>query len=222
MAREPTTWIKLNRNILEWRWFKDGNTLQVFLYLLLSANTKENEYRTITIRRGEVVRTQERIAEDTGLTRQQVRTVLCKLEATKEITKETRSGTVVISIVNYNKYQDSNQEVNQPITNDQPRYKNNKKDKNIEIPSKEGTKKNALRFTPPTVDEVAAYCHERNNAVDPDGFVSFYESKGWMIGKNKMKDWKAAVRTWERKENTKPAKKKDIFSEDFWNDITGD
>lgn len=219
MAREPTTWIKLNRNILEWRWFKDGNTLQIFLYLLLSANTKDNEYRTITIHRGEVVRTQERIAEDTGLTRQQVRTVLCKLEATKEITKETRSGTVVISISNYNKYQDSNQDFNQAITNDQPRYKNNKKDKNIEIPSKEGTKKNALRFTPPTVEEVSAYCLERKNAVDPDSFVSFYESKGWMIGKNKMKDWKAAVRTWERKENKTQPKKKDIFSEDFWNDI---
>ena len=109
MAREPTTWLKLNRNILDWRWFKDGNTLQVFLYLLLSANTKDNEYRTITICRGEVVRSQERIAEDTGLTRQQVRTVLCKLEATKEITKETRSGIVVISISNYNKYQDGNQ-----------------------------------------------------------------------------------------------------------------
>ena len=219
MAREPTTWIKLNRNILEWRWFKDGNTLQIFLYLLLSANTKDNEYRTITIHRGEVVRTQERIAEDTGLTRQQVRTVLCKLEATKEITKETRAGTVVISISNYNKYQDSNQDFNQAITNDQPRYKNNKKDKNIEIPSKEGTKKNALRFTPPTVEEVSAYCLERKNAVDPDSFVSFYESKGWMIGKNKMKDWKAAVRTWERKENKTQPKKKDIFSEDFWNDI---
>lgn len=127
--RDPATWIKLNRNILEWRWFKDRSALQVFLYLLLSANTKDNEYKTITIHRGEVVRTQERIAEDTGLSRQQVRTVLCKLEATKEITKESRSGIVVISIVNYNKYQDSNQEVNQPITNDQPRYKNNKKEK---------------------------------------------------------------------------------------------
>lgn len=53
-------------------------------------------------------------------------------------------------------------------------------------------------FVPPTVDEVKAYCDERNNKVDPDRFVDFYSSKGWMIGKNKMKDWKAAVRTWEK------------------------
>lgn len=54
------------------------------------------------------------------------------------------------------------------------------------------------RFTPPSVDEVKAYCLERKNSVDPQAFVDFYEAKGWMIGKNKMRDWKAAVRTWEK------------------------
>lgn len=54
------------------------------------------------------------------------------------------------------------------------------------------------RFTPPTVEEVRAYCEERHNGIDPERFVNFYSSKGWMVGKNKMKDWKAAVRTWEK------------------------
>ena len=54
------------------------------------------------------------------------------------------------------------------------------------------------RFTPPTVDEVRAYCQERKNSVDPETFVDFYTSKGWKVGNNPMKDWKAAVRTWER------------------------
>lgn len=56
-------------------------------------------------------------------------------------------------------------------------------------------------FKPPTVQDVKAYCIERGNEVDPERFIDFYESKGWMVGKNKMKDWKAAVRNWERKEN---------------------
>ena len=56
------------------------------------------------------------------------------------------------------------------------------------------------RFKPPTVDEVRAYCQERGNFVDPESFINFYESKGWMVGSNKMKDWKAAVRTWESKD----------------------
>lgn len=53
-------------------------------------------------------------------------------------------------------------------------------------------------FVPPTVEEVALYTQEHAPSVDPESFVNFYESKGWMIGKNKMKSWKAAVRTWMR------------------------
>ena len=55
------------------------------------------------------------------------------------------------------------------------------------------------RFLPPSAEEVGAYCVERKNNIDPQEFVDYYEAKGWMIGKNKMKDWKAAVRTWENK-----------------------
>lgn len=64
----------------------------------------------------------------------------------------------------------------------------------------EPEKKKAPRkvFKPPTVEEVAAYCTERKNTVDPEAFVNFYESKGWLVGKNKMKSWNAAVRTWEK------------------------
>lgn len=54
------------------------------------------------------------------------------------------------------------------------------------------------RFTPPTLTDVKQYCEERNNHVDAERFIDFYESKGWMVGKSKMKDWKAAVRTWEK------------------------
>lgn len=62
------------------------------------------------------------------------------------------------------------------------------------------------RFVPPTLEEVQEYCFERGNNVDAETFVDFYSSKGWMVGKNKMKDWKAAVRTWERKEQKPPNK----------------
>lgn len=68
------------------------------------------------------------------------------------------------------------------------------------VKEKVKVKDNNKIFKPPTVDDVRAYCTERSNNVDPQYFVDFYESKGWMIGKNKMKDWKAAVRTWERSE----------------------
>lgn len=55
------------------------------------------------------------------------------------------------------------------------------------------------RFVPPTVEVVQAYCLERKNGIDAQSFVDFYSSKNWMVGKNKMSDWKAAMRTWERR-----------------------
>ena len=58
----------------------------------------------------------------------------------------------------------------------------------------------ATRFTPPTVEEVTAYCRERQNSVDAQRFVDFYTSKGWKVGKENMRDWKAAVRTWEHRD----------------------
>ena len=80
------------------------------------------------------------------------------------------------------------------------------KEKEIELDIKEKNikEKTQSHFIPPTVDEVATYCFERNNGIDAEKFVSFYEAKGWYIGKNKMKDWKAAVRTWEGKQKETP------------------
>lgn len=62
-----------------------------------------------------------------------------------------------------------------------------------------GTREKGTKFTPPTVEQVKDYCNKRGNAVDPEAFTAFYASKGWKVGKSPMKDWKAAVRTWERR-----------------------
>lgn len=79
---------------------------------------------------------------------------------------------------------------------------NNIIDNNIymsSLPPKSGKeKKNNQKFFKPSFLEVEEYCRERGNNVDPERFIDFYESKGWMIGKNKMKDWKAAIRLWEK------------------------
>lgn len=85
--------------------------------------------------------------------------------------------------------------------------------RDIDKEEKKSKKKSAKRFTPPTIEEVKAYCEERGNNVNPERFVDFYASKGWKVGNASMKDWKASVRTWEQrdgkasKQNTKPAEK---------------
>lgn len=69
-----------------------------------------------------------------------------------------------------------------------------------DVPKPEEQKKRTY-FKPPTVEEVAAYVKEKGYSVDAEQFVAFYESKGWMIGKNKMQKWRAAVATWQRKQS---------------------
>lgn len=69
--------------------------------------------------------------------------------------------------------------------------------KNLKELEEEKNKDKVKRFIPPTIQEITDYCIERKNNVDPDKFFNHYSSNGWMVGKNKMKEWKAAVRTWE-------------------------
>ena len=92
----------------------------------------------------------------------------------------------------------------------------------IEIDKEKDNNRRSRVFTPPTREEVKAYCQERNKGVDPDKWYDFYESKGWMVGKNKMKDWKASVRTWEEKNKPTEQKKdyrkelEEYFKENGW------
>lgn len=95
-------------------------------------------------------------------------------------------------------------------------------EKEIEIDKEKDNNRRSRVFTPPTREEVKAYCQERNKGVNPDKWYDFYESKGWMVGKNKMKDWKASVRTWEEKNKPTEQKKdyrkelEEYFKENGW------
>ena len=97
----------------------------------------------------------------------------------------------------------------------------NKKKNNIKVKNNMLDNNARTRFTPPTLDEVIAYCKERGNSVDAERFVSFYESNGWKVGKNPMKDWRAAVRTWER-DNRPQAKTQTKSFADIWREMSDD
>ena len=84
-----------------------------------------------------------------------------------------------------------------PLYKEKEIDKENKKENTILFSPIVNTETARAIFLPPTISEVKEYCEKRKNGINPEQFVNFYQSKGWMIGKNKMKDWKAAVRTWE-------------------------
>ena len=95
---------------------------------------------------------------------------------------------------------------------DKNRLDKNRLDKSENIGDK------TKRFVTPTLEEVQAYCSERKNSVDPQHFIDYYSSNGWKVGKNPMKDWKAAVRTWEKNGYNKPQneEKKTSYDLDEW------
>ena len=96
------------------------------------------------------------------------------------------------------------------------RNTNIKKDQNIEIPKSTSTNpRTREKFTPPTLEDVRAYCQERKNNVDPERWLDHYTSNGWKVGRNPMKDWKAAVRTWERSEITEKDYQREIECSDL-------
>lgn len=90
-----------------------------------------------------------------------------------------------------------NENENTPVEAEVEILDNGGKEKGVQ-----GEKPRGSKFSPPSVDEVSTYCMERGNRVDAESFCDFYASKGWLVGKTPMKDWKAAVRTWEKRGTT--------------------
>lgn len=93
----------------------------------------------------------------------------------------------------------------QPLTQKEEKKKSpltplEEKNKNIPLDNNKLLSCPQRKFHKPTVEEINTYCRERNNRISAEEFFNFYESKGWLIGKSPMKDWKAAVRTWESKD----------------------
>ena len=95
------------------------------------------------------------------------------------------------------------------------KYKQNK----TKLKEKEKNNKKEKNFKKPTIKEIEDYCKERNNNIDPNHFYDFYESKNWYVGKNKMKDWKACVRTWERNSFSNKGKEKSFVTVNDYSDL---
>jgi len=148
-------WIKIHYNLLNWEWYDDINTKTLFLHLLLMANWKDKKWHGILIKRGSFVTSLGKLANQTGLSVQNVRTSLNKLKSTHEITSKTTNKYTYITINNFNDYQETTNKLtnNQQTTNKQlTTTEEGKKDKNIKESIKENKKSNKLRF--PKEDEL--------------------------------------------------------------------
>ena len=204
-------------------WQCGPDVLRLSMYLLLQArfNPVPKKYPGFVVSRGDVLTSLSTISEDCSWfenrmirkwSRGKVSRLLAVLSKIGFCRTISDTYGTHLNICKYELYQDltkyksdsdgttpnsDGHETERPRTsmdhnskNVQEGCKNVKKEKNIAQTS-------AKRFTPPSQEDVKNYCLERNNGVDPNKWFNFYEAKGWMVGRNKMKDWKAAVRTWE-------------------------
>jgi hypothetical protein len=124
-------YIKLYRKMLEWGWYDDTNTKVVFLHLLLTANYKDTEWHGIPLKRGDVVTSIHQLATDLKLSDQNVRTALSHLKLTGEITSKPHTKFSIISIKNYNQYQEDNTQANEQLTNNQRTTNNSVRSKEV-------------------------------------------------------------------------------------------
>lgn len=221
---EDITYIKLYRKVMENAIFLElpYDRWHAFEFLLLKAR----RFPTVTILKGkpinlevgQLIYGEEKLAVKWGWSRGKVKRYLDMLENLGMIKKNGTPYGTLITIENYAKYQgdysqddtsldtsDSTSLDTSDDTTDGTHKKNVKKDKNVKnVKNDIYISRNERHIIPPTLEMVARYCTERNNGVDPQKFIDWYEARGWLVGKTKMKDWQAAVRTWEK--NDKPRK----------------
>lgn len=111
------SWIKIFRELLQWEWFQKAEMVQLFIYLLLKANCVDKQWQGITIKRGQLATSNATIRQDLRLSEQQIRTCIKRLISTGEITYKSTNRYVVITICNYDKYQEVGNTTNEPTNN---------------------------------------------------------------------------------------------------------
>lgn len=225
-------WISLHRKIRQNPVFYDLQLLRLWLICLMEASHKDHKTivgkQAVDLKKGQFVtgRFQLGAKYNDGLKpKDRVKEItiwrwLKSLEMSGFLIIKSNTKFSLCTVVKWADYQGNDQvndqqndQVNDQV-NDQPMITNNKGNKGLNNGSNnKGIDKDTVdanaspkRFIKPTIQQVIEYCQERNNAVDADKWCDHYESNGWKVGKNSMRDWKAAVRTWEKNSSTSISK----------------
>lgn len=202
-------YVKIHRKMLENPVVnKDCEHLAVWMYLLLNATHKSIDMmfcgKKVTLRAGQLITGRKKISAEMGISESKVYRILKLFKSEQQIEQQTCPQNSLITIVNWGSYQNYEQQNEQQVNNDrttsEQQVNTNKNDKNVKNDKNDKKREVLTHFITPSLDEVKAYCQERNNNINADHFINFYSAKGWMVGKNKMKDWKAAIRTWESRD----------------------
>lgn len=209
-------WISIHRKIQEcflWVDKEPFDRRSAWIDLLLSANHEDKKVmfdgKPIIVNRGDKLTSILALADRWHWSRHKVSNFLNVLESEQMIIQKRDNKKTLITIVNYEVYQTiaevkGQQKDNRRTSKGHQKDTNNNDNndnKDIIIES-ERNETNVVKASviPPPIEWIEEYCKERNNGIDPQKFFDFYESKGWKVGKEKMKNWQACVRTWENRD----------------------
>lgn len=206
---EKSTYVKLDRNLRFWRWFKNPKTVVVWVWLIMSANIDDHDFERETIHRGEVATSRKSISAATGLTEREVRTALEHLKLTGEVSVRIRPKYQVITILRYSDYQDvpsgktsgsGPADVRQK-SGKRPQSKNGKNGKNGKNEKDSSGATTTTIRVPPLREDVDTYCRENGISTDIDAFMNFNAARGWKRGKMKVSDWHPLLMQWANKDS---------------------
>lgn len=251
-------WVSVYRKIQDKSWYRDSEYVHVWLHLILNANHSNKKVwvngQEVELKRGQLLTSRKAISDKTGVTQSKIYRILNRYESEHQIEQQKTNKYTIITIVNYDSYQNCEQQIEQKmnnkwITNEQQMNTNNNdnnvnnnisnkfeilnirtRNKQCECITKNGEKclrratylingkcycnqhsKEELsklenynitkKFVKPTLEEVQKYIQEKNLKVNAEGFIDYYEANGWLVGKNHMKNWRATLRNWHRRQN---------------------
>ena len=205
------SWIKIYRGICESAVFSDAEVLRLWIWLLCNAVYEETDRiydgKTVHLMPGEIVIKRAVLAERLGVKDSKIYRSLQLLQELGNIVLNPNNKNTLVTIVNWAKFQEKSSEVNNTRTTDEQQtnnrrttenslhfnnYKRNKEIKNIRIYN------TRARGEAPSLEEIEAYCTERNNKVDAERFYNYYTARGWKVGTCQIEDWKSLVHLWEK------------------------
>ena len=195
-------WISIFRSLKNKGYYNNSYYVHLWIHLLLSVNHEQSEFfwngKLIKLQAGQFITGRKKLSDETGISQTTIERILKCFENEHQIGQQKTTKYRLITILKWKQYQDTDSKTDSKRTTDgQQADTNNNNNNNNKDNKNTGGTPPPTKFQKPNIEEISNYCKERKNNVNPSKFIDFYESKGWMVGKNKMKDWKACVRTWE-------------------------
>ena len=200
-----TSFIKLYRKLAEWEWYQDSKMVHLFIHLLINANFKDHNWRGILIKRGQLPTGINSLYEKTHISKQSIRTCIKKLKLTGELTIKTTNNYSIITLCNFESYQNNNKQIN---TRNNKQLTNNQHTTNKQLTTlkegEEGKNEKNEKNIYPNIISVKSFFKE-NGFPESLAITAFnyYSSNDWKDKNgNKVKNWKQKMHgVWFKEEN---------------------